>query len=111
MTEPHELWHPEKLAIMLEDHLPLDHHRVDLKMELTVMSVGDDGQRWLDDHAPGWEKHVGLMAFKVERAVDADQLERMRIEILNIFRGEMIRELSRKMVDQMEPGMRLVDDG
>lgn len=107
--------HPQKLVGLMNEtsvHPTVD-DGIHLRMELKVMSVGDEGTRWLNEHAPGWQNHVGQLIFNVDRNVSRGEIVKASEAslLLHLLRGEMIRMLATQMVEQMEPGVREVRNG
>lgn len=76
---------------------------------VVLMSVGPEGEAWLDENAPDWRKHVTLRAFVARDGLSRRMLQASATPERDLIREQIVprlhNRLVRAIVDAMEPGI------
>ena len=77
----------------------------DFRMGIRMMSLGPEGERWMDENAPGWRDHASLMDINVALSVSDSLLLRYAspIELIKKCRTMLANRLAEEIINRLEP--------
>ena len=77
----------------------------DFRMGIRMMSLGPEGERWMDENAAGWRDHASLMDINVALSVSDSLLIRYvsPIELIKKCRTMLANRLAEEIINRLEP--------
>lgn len=76
---------------------------------IAIMSVGPQGEAWLDEHAQGWREHVGLREVYAQCAIEESFILRPNPDdILKYIRSHLVVAVVQELLSHLEPEIREV---
>lgn len=78
-----------------------------IKGQITIMSIGPEGLKWLNENAPQWQEWVDARTFTCRQIVDERIMRASEGEVLEMVRDNIARQIAKELVRGMEDFRRI----
>ena len=78
----------------------------DFRLSIRLMSVGPDGEKWLNEHASGWREHVSLLDVTQHKVITQTEQWTMSLDPISMIqnvRSMLAHALAQELLRTLEP--------